>query len=726
MNAVLETPLIARPQWLEPASARALLAEKIDAVVGLAAGAQPSWWDDDAPANTFRVTAGLGKTSETLRAIAKHADDLLARGHVLIYVPTLDLAKRAADEFREIRSDVPFAVIRGRQAKRPDSDIYMCKRADLAQQLSGLVPSVGNALCRTHDGEKTVEADCADGCPYLAQRNQPGAKVYFLAHSYLQSHPPIDAETPVALRVVDEKVWPVLTTTTELFAEDLFAPMRGTPNQRLLNRQLSAGMVILQALRQPGPIAEYLKAREIDSKDLIELAKAEARHREVPKVLPTDKAEAIAKTLEGVDRRSFMGSRRREMLYKLLADDESEPDNKLYLTEKWLDGKRRQVLQIGRLKALPRDAPLLLLDADADEEISQRIAPGTEFTRIDAQPDAEVVQVSDRMMSNSYLLDKSKGALRRARIIDILKREVARAEMSKVLVVASKPVLKQLHDDCGHFIDCDEDLQHPLCGATARWFGPRMQGVNDFKDYPVVVVIGRLQPRVADIEASACSLFGEDRLPLSRHQSGQLPVIGASRLISNGELEPMAIRGHPDRRVHAVLRQQRECATAQAIARLRLVAPDRPKRVVIICNLPVPDLPVTRLMSFEGLYRDLADEPDPAGILRLETALTSLKDLPVLGTRLSTAGLTQDLPRGFEGEAAAAHFRRGRPSHHIVDLVKRIAQRNGWPTTFLALSRPGRGGKPTPAVVFCDRTAAIAQSDHLWPDLSAKILKEVD
>lgn len=51
---------------------------------------------------------------------------------------------------------------------------------------------------------------------------------------------------------------------------------------------------------------------------------------------------------------------------------------------------------------MPHDAPLLMLDAKADPMIARVFAPDADFLRIDARPEATVVQVSDRTLSQSW------------------------------------------------------------------------------------------------------------------------------------------------------------------------------------------------------------------------------------------------------------------------------------------------------------------------------------
>lgn len=190
--------------WLTPSEARALLEQEIESF-GRAAAEGTAAPD---VALAMKVTAGLGKTATALRVIARYGDALLGRGHVMIYVPTLDLAERARADFGKLAPGLPSPVIRGRSALRPgDRKKTMCERAELAKEISGFVPSVTQALCRGQDPDGNfVQSTCASECPYLEQKDVPSPHVVLLPHAYLGIDAPIDRTYDTALRVIDEKV----------------------------------------------------------------------------------------------------------------------------------------------------------------------------------------------------------------------------------------------------------------------------------------------------------------------------------------------------------------------------------------------------------------------------------------------------------------------------------------------------------------------------------------
>jgi hypothetical protein len=129
-----------------------------------------------------------------------------------------------------------------------------------------------------------------------------------------------------------------------------------------------------------------------------------------------------------------------------------------------------------------QDAPLIMLDADADPLITEALVPGAEFVSISAAPQAEVIQVEDQNFSTAALLLRSGSAARRREILDLVEEEAANGR--GVLLVAARAVLRQLHldEDPARVDISDQELLAPLRGAYPRWFGPAMQGVNTYED----------------------------------------------------------------------------------------------------------------------------------------------------------------------------------------------------------------------------------------------------
>jgi len=709
-------------KWETPEVARRKLHVLMEAFIREAAEANISDGENCA-ALTLKVSPGVGKTSTALKLLVEHGRALLNRGHVLVYMPTLDLAERAAADLQRLSSDLPISVVRGRLAANPEFGEPMCKRSELVEAVANLVPSVTQALCRVENAGETVVAACASECPYLAQKDAVGAAIHFLSHSYLETYPPIDRDIETALRIVDEKVWPTLVSVTDIYVEEFMrVPKFGFPHA-LLSDLTIAKAGIVAALQTGSDVREHLLSFGLDKEKLGLLSAGEAASREALNISPSDSTEKVKYLANTCDRLAFYASRKRQALFSLLASDDPLGPNRLTIEDQAYASGIRQVLRLHILSQPPRDAPLLMLDADADEAIAERLAPGTDFAKIETKPQAEIVQITDRTLSDSWLLDPKVGTHRRAKVLAIVEREVAQANGQGVLCVATKSVLKELHGDAGQPVGAElEDwLRRPLVGAEPRWFGPKMLGVNDYERFQTIIVVGRLQPCIRDIEVHARALFSDTDDPIHKLSAGPLPEREALRTLADGSSQSAKARLHPDQRVDTVLRQTRECGTLQAIARLRLVAPDHPKRVVLLSNMPLLDLPISRLTTLEALYRGLEEEPDLTAHLRMEHALRATMGRSVCGTRLSAAGLTADLPEDFASLSVAKEFRRGRSTNDLVALIERIAVRNKWPMTRIELTQGAFGGQATPAIVFSSKSHALSQAAKLWTGVTARL-----
>jgi len=708
------------PRWLAPEEARDQLHKKIDRFVKAAAKGKAK---PDA-ALALKVTAGLGKTATTLRVIAHYGKALLAKGHVLFYVPTLDLAERACADFRLLAPDMPSRVIRGRSARRPDDpELKMCERAEIAMKIAGFVESVTEALCRGLGPDNNfVQSACASKCPYLHQKDVSGPHVVFLSHAYLTVDAPVDQEYPVALRVIDEKVWPTLARSSHLAIDDL---MRAAPSSlpKDLHKVLSlVKAAVVDGLQRDLPLHEHIRTVGIDTEKLLRLAKEEKQSRGPLEIGPWQSPALFDFCVNTFDTKSFIASRQRQQILRRLAEREAGHCVGLKLIEMRTELGSQQVIQSADIDEITRDGPLLLLDADADPEITECIAPGAAFVSIQSPPIAEIIQVSDLTLSDTWLRDPVEGAQRRAAVLTIVKREVDKAAGGGVLLVATKSVLSALHTDLGNASDSDDDeaLRQPILGAEPRWFGPRMQGVNDYEAYATIIVVGRLQPGASDLETMARAVFSQDETPIAAHISGPLPGSTAPILMSDGSLIEAPQRAHPDPRAQTILAQSRECATLQAIARLRLVSPNCKKRVLLLSNMPLPEFPVSRLTTLAALQRGLEYETDWQGFLRMETALHASMGRPVRGTRLSASGLETDLPRDFVSVDSAKRFRRGRSTSHLLSLCRRVAAANGWQCIPLNLTRSS-GGKPVPALIFEHDGAPLETARALWPQFTPEL-----
>ena len=238
-------------------------------------------------------------------------------------------------------------------------------------------------------------------------------------------------------------------------------------------------------------------------------------------------------------------------------------------------------------------------------------------------------------------------------------------------------------------------LDTPLHGACWTWFGGRSRGSNRYRDFSSVVVIGREELPVEALEAHARALFGDapgEALALVEpDEAGRrlLPEAVVPYLMADGSARGARVRLHPDPRVQAVQRQTRELATRQLVERLRLAHAPYPKRVILGSSVPIPDLPVDRLVRWEELCPS-----------RMEAACAEA--LTTKGTiRLSAAGLHADAPGTFPTAEAAKCFLKRNPDARAWQAPE------GWPPLLRADVRPeGRGVRAVPTLILAPNPAS--------------------
>jgi nitrogen-specific signal transduction histidine kinase len=196
---------------------------------------------------------------------------------------------------------------------------------------------------------------------------------------------------------------------------------------------------------------------------------------------------------------------------------------------------------------------------------------------------------------------------------------------------------------------------------------------------------GRLEIASTPGQGSAFTVW----LPEGRAGERRSPSFFRGELHNGDRIRP-GRRNHrlPYAEGQAVLMQVREVLTNQAIARLRLVAPTGRKHVLILCKIPVADLPVSGLLEWDDL-----------ACPRLRAAIAAA---PVIGPgvrrlRLSAQGLHEDAPGMFETTGAAKAWRRGRTTNSLLVASAQIAR--GLGTLAVPTLVAGKvGGRPTPAI----------------------------
>jgi hypothetical protein len=191
----------------------------------------------------------------------------------------------------------------------------------------------------------------------------------------------------------------------------------------------------------------------------------------------------------------------------------------------------------------------------------------------------------------------------------------------RALIVASKAVRKELTGETE--IDIDNGSVGRLDKAKVIHFGS-LRGLDHYKDYDTVVIIGRNQPNVQALEKEARALYwdSEDSLGLITQDKGGFRNLLEDKRgyrVRSGLHEEVGVHVHPDQDVQAILEQIRECESTQAIDRLRHVraSQDSEKKRVFILSNVVLDITVDHLWKWGELQRSMALWEEADGLLPL-------------------------------------------------------------------------------------------------------------
>lgn len=657
-------------------------------------------WTEGAPPPTVAIAAspGAGKSVITRRVLAE-AGCADLDGDIVYYAPTLELAQEAAEDLANLTGY--GHVMRGRSAMNPATGETMCRRGDLAEKVVAAGLRVRPTLCEvdTSDGGRELCPYHAD-CAYLAQMANLGADpvIRFTSSAYL-ALPEEGTDRKIAARVIDEKVWPLFVKAVDVPLATWVRQRR--PNVKLSGDAIEAAAIAVEMTEAARFVATELRAgRSPVALDLApEILDEFARYEMKALTLtagPGAHDDTLAREVHAYANFDPGASERAEV-WRILAECKRQGRAG---TERlrWMNVAGLDVLRVTRLGALPTPKPTLLLDADADPEITDRLFPGAVFHPAALRPNAQVLQVSDRLFSMKSL----KSAELRADIAAFVRCEVFRDKLGGdrgVLCIASRKVVLQFFRDAQHPID-DLNLEDanrymrttPLHGASWLWFGPGSLGKNAWQNFGTAIVLGREELPVAILQDMGRALFGDTGTPLvliDEADGQKLPLGEVSYSLTNGSGRATRVPRHPDPRVAALQIQRRELASRQAYERLRLVRATEPKRLVLLSKLPIPGLPVDQLIQWDDLLPSRLDRAiAEAGATR-----------PFL--RLSAAGLAEDAPLTFPSVEAAKFWLRtaGRDAVKWGGTV--FSSRDGT-TPFLrcAVKPSGRPGKPTPALIF--------------------------
>ena len=223
-----------------------------------------------------------------------------------------------------------------------------------------------------------------------------------------------------------------------------------------------------------------------------------------------------------------------------------------------------------------------------------------------------------------------------------------------------------------------------------------------------VIQIGRNQAPLEAVEDMAAALWWNSPDELVSLDGGRLQDAERGHRMADGSLGGRIFKEavHPEPKVQAIMEQGRERQAVQGIDRIRPVRAVEPKRVWILCDLPMP-ITVDELVTWDGLLlrARLATELATNGVLPL-----SAKHIAQYKPRLFTPGIAEGQnPTVRAVQIALAKARltlkahRNDPTNYLVDPFR----------CAFALFRTRAGGPERLALIWrdcADPKAALTQA----------------
>ena len=500
----------------------------------------------------IKAAAGSGKTTSVIQCL----NSGLANGkEVHVFVPTLELANELANKIDD------SVVVEGRKEKN-------CQRYEAAATLGKLGLPVYSSLCsaKVKDKEgkvRTVNCPFYAECAYIKQFSQ--SKVKIMTHAFLaQNHSAL--ETKADFVIIDEKFCDVVTSSTALI------PIKDLFEYDKLGHLKTHLIMALDALAQ-GHCANLLsefsaEARETLTDDIqVLLAKLDNK-LDNQALNPTMTDAQIALQVKDYVSHGKEITILKALLFELEQFKlHPEQPNRLIRTAVSAEGIKSFLINFlktdNRLNYFKRhQTPVLCIDASANLVLLQPLFDNLKFHSVDVKRRMDATQV----MGSQYPLSRFNYNDEDGKNLKDLVTQIKKyAGDRKTLVISYKSIedklLQQLPDNikCLHF--------------------NALRGIDKYKDFDLVFVVGRNQPPMSSMENIAAALFSQSAEPILYDQ------------------EPVKIDGNyysQDERVNAMISQFRECEVLQALDRVRLIHNVEPKEVIIVTNLPLPGIEINR------------------------------------------------------------------------------------------------------------------------------------
>lgn len=510
----------------------------------------------------IKAPAGLGKSTSCLEKIAA------CQGRLKIgyYVPTHDLAEELADKIKSLYPDLSVHVFKGRGYLDAENT-PLCKRIEEATELFKQGYSCYQTLCYKKIKDKEFKCPFFDDCHYVMQQSIH-ADITIYPHAYLTKQKSTVDCRKHHLAIIDERCYSEFIVNKKLdfieLAKTTYPSFTFKGNEYSLDDVAMADVInpIRNALEQQKPIYEILQAEL--GENLVNTVTAAyqslndyisaAQEKFEKSINPTI---AIPKlTPLPLNYLTLFNHLRKE----LAANAERSISSITRFSETTLIVNYRR--NLSRLD----NTPLLVIDADANPVIADKLFPNHEFVEINVKRKCKVTQIYSSTMAKMRFSGRE----------DKTQEQKAAAQLKEKTLKVIHHLANQHRDVLiVTYKQLEEELIQSLPSNCKTLHFGNLRGLDGYKDFDACIVIGRNQPSLQAVSEQARAFYFEDIENLSLETTLELSEAKFT-----------------DVRPQAFLTQIRDCETLQAIDRLRLIHATEEKHIYLISNLPLEDLKV--------------------------------------------------------------------------------------------------------------------------------------
>ena len=550
----------------------------------------------------IKATAGLGKTDKVV-AVLLNSNSVLSNNKTHYLVPTHALANELHNMIKKIHPSLDTIVMKGRtQPGMCEKASIMVNGVPLPELLGKLGISVYSHLCNNETDDDTIILKCPhyEDCPYLKQFDEAkNCDVVIQTHDAIRLRDRIEyyhGKAPKLSKpdylVIDESFWNKLVAVYNVAIGKLIVEANGsnisTDEKNIIHTTINAinsGKNILPELRANGITTITLKDAVKEASMRID------RTCGITPITPDTNCQNIANKIT-----------REPPIYRLLLCLLHDSKMNRTIEQQAVFNKHTGKIELRyTYDTLPLydDVYTLVIDANVDPDIISRLLKKPfDFHDIHVKRKSFVKQVSTKAFSTNSM-KKIGNKSKHDKEVDRLMCETHEFIQNRANIHESGLVV------CPHEIESiwfhNEDNNPNNITLPPGWhvthFGA-YRGIDKFKNMECVVVIGRNQPRVCDVESMTCAIFMDDPSPVTLIGNMFHKEVRGYTTTGNTN-DSTEVDYHPDARCDRILKQIRECETVQAVSRIRDVWKTN-KHVYLLSNVVV-DLEINRLIPWKEL-----------------------------------------------------------------------------------------------------------------------------